>query len=279
MLMHPTHKLLRRIELLAPRPAWHAVETGVRFSRAHGRAIRRARAFCATADVLDLARPRDWRRRADRLYARVARTLRGVIEPVPDMPAVGPVDPEPVQQRAHRLLYLAQAPYRRMALAIAALAALAALAVVAVVLIGSGVSPPFRARLFPRDLAAGQSWSASSAVPGHSAAGLDPSTRAPGPFFHTQISDHPWIEIDLGSPRVIRRLQVENRPDCCQTAGLPLNFQVFDEAQSSWRTIVQRRAGFMSWTSEFRGVRARRVRLQVAGSGFLSLRRISLYQW
>jgi hypothetical protein len=278
-LIPSTFKLAQEIKPLAPRAAWHAVEAGVRFSRSHGRVIRRARAFCATADQLDLARPRDWRRRADRLYARAARDLQRVIVPAAETPVVDPVDPEPAQRRAHRLLRLAQAPYRRMALAIGALAVLAALAVTAVVLIGSSVSPAFRARLFPRDLAAGRPWSASSAVSGHAKRGVGPSTRAPGPFFHTEPSDHPWIEIELASPRIIRRLQIENRPDCCQTAGLPMNFDIFDEAQSRWRTVTRRRAGFMTWTSEFRAVRAQRVRVQVAGSGFLSLRRISLYQW
>ena len=95
----------------------------------------------------------------------------------------------------------------------------------------------------------------------------------------TESSDHPWIEIELASPRVIRRLQIENRRDCCQTAGLPMNFDIFDEALSRWRTVARRRAGFMTWTSQFRAVRAQRVRVQVAGSGILSLRRISLYQW
>jgi hypothetical protein len=277
--IQPTFKLLRETKPLAPRSAWRAVEAGIRFSRSHGRVIRRARAFCATADQLDLARPREWRRRADRLYARAARDLQGLIIPASEMAVVDPADPEPVQRRAHRLLHLAQAPYRRMALAIGALAALLAAVVAAVLLIGSAVSPQFRARLFPRDLAAGRPWSASSAVSGHAQRGVGPSTQAPGPFFHTEVSDHPWIEIELASPRVIRRVQIENRTDCCQTEGLPMTFDIFDESLSRWRTVARRRAGFLTWTSEFRPVRAQRVRVQVAGSGILSLRRISVYQW
>ncbi len=58
-----------------------------------------------------------------------------------------------------------------------------------------------------------------------------------------------------------------------------MNFDIFDEAQSRWRRVAQRRAGFHTWTREFPVVRAQRVRLQVAGSGTLHLRRISLYQW
>jgi hypothetical protein len=241
--------------------------------------IRRARAFCAIADQLELRRPRDWRRRADRLYARAVRGLRGVVVSAAESPDGGPVDDEPVQRRAHRLLRLAEVPYRRMALALVALGSALALTVAAVLLIGSGLSPALRRRLFPHDLAAGRLWVASSAVLPGGLSGIGPSTEAKAPFFHSQPSDHPWIEIDLGAPRVIRRLQVENRPDCCQARGLPLDFQVFDDANARWRTVAQRRAGFMVWTRALDPVVARRVRLQVAGFGILHLRRISLYAW
>ena len=268
-----------KVELLRVRPAVRAIEAGVRFARAHGRTVHRARALCAAAGMLQLRRPRDWMPRAERLYGRAARDLHRVIFSAPDIRVVEPADPEPAERRAYRLLYLAQTPYRRMALAIGALASLVMLAVVIVLWAGSAISPAFRARVFPRDLAARRPWVASSAVATHARNGIDPSSKWPGPFFHTEPSDHPWIEIDLGAPRVIRRLHVENRLDCCMTAGLPLDFDVFDEVRGQWHTVAQRRAGFREWNRDFDPVRARRVRLRVAGSGILSLRRISLYQW
>jgi hypothetical protein len=268
-----------KFDAVRPRPALRAIEAGLRFGRAHGRLMGRARAFCATADLLELQRPRDWRRRADRLYARAVRDLQGIVVAAPTIPGDGRGDDEPAQRRAHRLLRLAGVPYRRMALALAALGSALALAVAVVLLIGSGLSPALRARLFPRDLAAGAVWVASSAVLPGGLSGVGPSTEAKAPFFHSQPSDHPRIEIDLGAPRVIRRLQVENRPDCCQARGLPLDFQLFDVASARWRTVTQRRAGFMLWTRRLDPVRARRVRLQVAGFGILHLRRISLYEW
>jgi len=268
-----------KVELLRVRPAVRAIEAGVRFARAHGRPVHRARALCATAGVLQLRRPRDWMRRAERLYGRAARDLQRVILSTSKIPVVEPADPEPVERRAYRLLYLAQAPYRRMALAIGALVSVVLLALVIVIWVGSAISPAFRARVFPRDLAARRPWVASNAVASHARTGIDPSSKGPGPFFHTEPSDHPWIEIDLGAPRVMRRLHVENRLDCCMTAGLPLDFDVFDEARGQWHTVAQRRAGFREWNRDFDPVRAQRVRLRVAGSGILSLRRISLYQW
>jgi hypothetical protein len=281
-----------KIDALRARPRLRAIGAGVRFARAHGRAVRRARALCATADALELQRPHDWRRRAQRLYVRVARDLRGAVSAASAASATpvvehGDLEPgglepgavEPVERRAHRLLHLAQAPYRRMALVIAALVASLVATVGILLLIGSAISPALSARLFPGDLAAGRPWLASSAVATHSRSGLDPSTAAPGPFFHTQDSDHPWIEIDLGAPRVVRRLRIGNRVDCCQTIGLPLNFQIFDQAHAQWRTVVQRRAGFIVWNEDFAPVLAQRVRLQVAGNGVLSLRRVALYSW
>ena len=264
-----------KIDALRARPGLRAIVSGVRFARAHGRVIRRARALCATADALELQRPHDWRRRAHRLYRRVSRDLESAFPAA----RVEPVDGEPIEQRAHHLLHLAQAPFRRTALAIGALAAAASLVVAALLLIGAELSPALRSRLFPADLAAQRPWLASSAVPSHSRSGVGPSTAAQGPFFHTQDSDHPWIELDLGTPRVIRRLRIENRLDCCQTIGLPLSFQIFDQATGRWRTVAQRRAGFIEWTQDIDPVQAKRVRLQVAGNGVLSLRRISLYPW
>src|SRR5205807_570297 len=141
----------------------------------------------------------DWMGRAERLYGRAARDLQRVIFSESKIPVVEPADPEPVERRAYRLLHRAEAPYRRMALAIGALVSLVVLAVVIVIWVGTAISPGFRARVFPRDLAARRPWVASSAVATHARTGVDPSSKGPGPFFHTEPSDHPWIEIDLGA--------------------------------------------------------------------------------
>jgi hypothetical protein len=270
---------LRRVGL---RPTVGTIEAGWRFYRAHGATIRRARVLCLAADALEQRRPRGWHARADRLYGRAARDLGRVVDPGPasQQPASPPPplarEPAP---RAHRLLWLAQGPYRRLWLAIGALATALAAAVVALVLLGCWISPALRGRLFPPDLAARSPWIASSAVPPNPQRGVGPSTRKLDLFFHTEASDHPWIEIDLGAPRTIRSLSVENRRDCCQDRVLPLNFEIFDEARGGWRVVVQRRAGFVVWTRDFAPVRARRVRLRVGGFGILHLKRISLYQW
>lgn len=248
-----------------------AVGAGWRFHRVHGARYRHARTLCLTADLMDVRRPRDWERRAERLYRRAARDF--------DAMAV-PGAPDPVAARhAHRSLAAAARPYRRLAVALAGLAAAAAVVLVLLVLLACRVSPALRARLFPRDLCAGRPWVASSANPEAHRNGVGPSTRKGEFFFHTDPTDHPWVEIDLGKPRTIRSLLVENRRDCCWERALPLDFEVEDLDTHQWRKVAQRRAGFHVWTHKIAPVTARHVRFRLAGVGMFHLRRISLYEW
>ncbi len=275
------------------------VDEGWRFFRRHGATVRRARALCLAADVLDLRRPRDWPRRAERLYRRAARDLDPLVgaqapasgrstASAADAAGANPSAAEtgaggterPSARRAHRLLWAAQAAYRRAALVLVGLAAALAASVASIVLVVCLLSPAARARLFPPDLCAHRPWFASSAAPPNSLSGIGPSTTTADLFFHTTVSDHPWIEIDLGAPRTIRSLLIENRRDCCEDRALPINLEILDEARGKWRVVAQRRAGFYVWTHSFAPVRARRVRVRLAAaSGILHLKRISLYQW
>jgi hypothetical protein len=273
-----TNNLRRAVRRVGLRSAVRTVDAGWRFYRAHGPAVRRARVLCLAADTLERRRPPEWRARADRLYRRVSRDLAGLVDPAP-APPERPMEAQEPAPRAHRLLWSAQSPYRRLWLALGALAAALAAVVAVVALLGCWISPALRGRLFPPDLAARRPWVASSAVPPNPQRGVGPSTRQDDLFFHSQLSDHPWLEIDLGAPRTIRSLSIANRRDCCEERALPLNFEIFDEALGRWRVVVQRRSGFVVWTRDFAPVRARRVRMRLAGFGILHLRRISLYEW
>lgn len=269
-----------------------AVEDGWRFHRAHGARYRRARALCSTADAIDVRRPHDWQRRAERLYRRAARDLDAiagadgaggpgsVLGSVRDSVRGSVHGSEAVAaQQAQRALVAASRPYRRMAIALGALAVAAAVAVALLLLLGCLASPALRARVFPRDLAAGRPWLASSAIPPVHRGGVGPSTRKGDFFFQTFPSDHPWIDVDLGTPQVIRSLLVENRRDCCWERALPLDVEVLDLETQKWRRVAQRRSGFHVWTHEIGPLRARHVRFRLAGVGVLHLRRISLYEW
>jgi hypothetical protein len=246
-----------------------AVTGAFRFWREHGARVRRARVLCQCADGLRLRRAPSWERRSDRLYRRVAGNLRGLAAGA----AAADASADPAAA-AHRALAAARGPDRSGAVGLATVAAALAAGALLVLLVGSAVSPALRARLFPRDLARGRPWTASSADPGYETSGVGPSSRGPL-FFHTTSSDHPWLEIDLGDEHLIRSVLIKNRADCCGERSMPLNVEVFDGTR--WNLIAQRHAPFSVWEHDVTPVRARRVRVRLAGAGFLHLKRVSIY--
>jgi hypothetical protein len=243
------------------------VVAGFRFWRQHGALVRRARALLACADQLRLRRVRGCEVRSLRLYRRAAGILWNFVA----------IDGASAPDRAHlarQALRIAQAPYRAMAAALAVVAAGLGTAVVILLLLASAVSPNVRARIFPRDLAAGRPWTVSSTEHGFPTSGVGPSTDKNN-FFHTGNVDSPYLEIDLGAEHLLRRVVVENRPDCCQLRALPLNIEVL--VGSTWRLVAQRRTAFVKWDYDIDPIRAQRVRVRRPGQDFFHLRRVSIY--
>jgi hypothetical protein len=241
--------------------------SGLRHWRRHGARIRRARVLCQCGDGLRLRRWPAWEERARRLYRRSTGTLGALAGAEPEAqlaPALA----------ARRALHRATAPYREFLVGLIQAAALLAAALLLVLGTASAVSPRVRGRLFPRDLAAGQPWVASSSHEGLPVSSIDP--RSAGPmFFHTQASNNPNVEIDLGADHVIRGVLVENRADCCQERALPLNVEVWKDG--AWQLIAQRRTAFTTWAYDVAPVRARRIRFLRPGVSFLHLKRISVF--
>jgi hypothetical protein len=58
---------------------------------------------------------------------------------------------------------------------------------------------------------------------------------------------------------------------------MPLNVEIFDTELNRWRLIAQRRSPFSVWEHDVDPVRARLVRVRLAGFGFLHLKRVSIY--
>jgi hypothetical protein len=255
---------------VAVRSPLSAIARGYRFWRQHGWPIRRARLLLDCADGLSMRRPPGWQLRADRLCRRALRTAGGALNGVVgDADAVAPADVNP-RARLDR----ATEPYRALAAGLAVMGALLAAAAIATVLCVAALSPRVHSRLFPRNLARGRAWTASSADAGAQTRGVGPSARAPF-FFATASSDHPWLQIDLGRERLIRSFRVENRTDCCENEALPLNIEVLDG--NAWRLVAQRRSPFAVWTYDVPAVRAQQVRVRLAGSGSLRLRAIAVF--
>jgi hypothetical protein len=140
--------------------------------------------------------------------------------------------------------------------------------------VAASCSSTVRARLFPRDLAAGRPWTASNADLGLPGSGVGPASEGPL-FFHTSVLHDPWVEIDLGDEHVIRSVRVANRTDCCAERALPLNVEIFDG--KGWRLVAQRRTAFSVWTDDIGPVRARRIRLLRPGTAYFHLKSIQVF--
>jgi hypothetical protein len=110
------------------------------------------------------------------------------------------------------------------------------------------------------DLAAGRPFHTSSTL-----YECDPDARECGgaptrAFFHTKEEDNPWVEIDLGSIRQVRSVEVGNRSDQAGERALPLLVELSTDG-NLYRAVGERSQPFTTWTLEFERQPARFVRL------------------
>jgi hypothetical protein len=126
------------------------------------------------------------------------------------------------------------------------------------------------------DLAAGKSWRSSS-----KAFDCNPAEKSCGGthtsiFFHTLLEANPWVEIDLGSRKKFRRVQIENRDDCCEDRAVPLVVETSNDA-NEFREIARRTDPFSEWDATFAPVTARYVRVRVDGTTYLHLAHVGVH--
>jgi hypothetical protein len=119
----------------------------------------------------------------------------------------------------------------------------------------------------PKDLAIGQPWHTSSALPALFSANI---------MFHTNEELNPWFEIDLGRPHSIRRLSVKNRTDCCLERAVPLLAEVSTD-RSTWKQVARQDTSFTLWEPRFPSVKARYLRLRVPRLTALHLEQVKVY--
>ena len=67
-------------------------------------------------------------------------------------------------------------------------------------------------------------------------------------MFHTDVDNEPWVEIDLGAPKTVRRVDVVNRAKCCADRALPLAVELSTD-QKSWTLVARRDQAFAVWTA------------------------------
>ena len=97
-------------------------------------------------------------------------------------------------------------------------------------------------------------------------------------FFHTGQDLYPWWQVDLGEPTLIRRVEIDNRPDM---AGRLRNFSLLRSLDGkSWSVFHTRSASkpFQRYTAEIEGDRlARFVRVRLNGAGVLHFRQCRVF--
>jgi len=145
------------------------------------------------------------------------------------------------------------------------------LALVAAVLLLAAIA--VRIRTLGPDLAAGRPLRTSTVWSGWQK--CITTSRCNGLMFHTENEFFPWVEIDLGAPRTVRRVEVWNRDNCCAERATPLAAEVSDD-RATWSEVARRTVDFGKWTAVFPPRTARFVRLRVLKRSVLHLQRIAV---
>ena len=125
------------------------------------------------------------------------------------------------------------------------------------------------------NLAEGKPWRASSTYRGFSAeAGICDGNKT-RIFFHTNREQEPWVELDLGEPTLIERVDVRNRRDCCRDRSFPLAIEGSLDGQD-WQELGRQTEPFSKWTLEFGPTKARYVRAKALKRTFLHLESVEV---
>ena len=120
------------------------------------------------------------------------------------------------------------------------------------------------------NLAEGKAWRASSTYKGFSAeAGMCDGNKT-RIFFHTNREQEPWVELDLGEPVLIRRVDIRNRRDCCRDRSFPLAIEGSLDGQH-WQELGRQTEPFSRSTLEFKPTKARYVRAKALKRTFFHL--------
>lgn len=96
-----------------------------------------------------------------------------------------------------------------------------------------------------------------------------------GMLFCTDPQADPRIEFDLGEPKLVRRIEAENRIDCCRDRAIPLVVETGND-QATWVEVGRQEAEFARWSSELKPTTARYVRLRVPRSTVFHLQAVTI---
>jgi len=123
------------------------------------------------------------------------------------------------------------------------------------------------------NLAQGRPFRLSSTFSGW--AGCLANNGCSGLMFHTETENNPWVEIDLGAPKKVHRVEVINRGDCCADRAAPLIAEISND-RTTWTQVARREEPFGTWKASFPSRVARYVRLRAARHTVLHLQGVAV---
>jgi hypothetical protein len=94
--------------------------------------------------------------------------------------------------------------------------------------------------------------------------------------FVSRSGDRPWLLLDLGSDRVLRRVVVINCYDCPLDNDSPLVLELSRDGRS-FVQAARHEGSFELWDQPILGAQARFIRLRLDRSGSLRLREVEVY--
>lgn len=146
----------------------------------------------------------------------------------------------------------------------------------ALLVVAGGVFAAKRANEGP-DLAAGKTFTASSAYDSFATAGRANEPVAFDLFAHTLEEEHPWIQLDLGKSERVKKVLVKNRADCCGERALPLVVEASIDG-NGWTQLARRDEAFAEWTIALPPTEVRFLRFSVPRRTFLHLARVHVWR-
>ncbi|HOU89794.1 MAG TPA: discoidin domain-containing protein [Polyangiaceae bacterium] len=151
-----------------------------------------------------------------------------------------------------------------------------AAAVVVLLAIVAGLVMLVRSARPPENLARGKPVKVSSSNAKH---GCDPQQVVDGNRgglgFHTNSEREPWVEVDLGSAKWVKKVVVYNR-ETNPARAVPLTLELATEP-GQFQEVARRSEVFDVWTAEVPAQQARFVRLKLQKKEFFHLAEIEVY--
>jgi hypothetical protein len=94
-------------------------------------------------------------------------------------------------------------------------------------------------------------------------------------LLHTSEEPNPWVIVDMLEERVVSRIVVQNRLDCCQERGLPMIVEL-GTTSDHFEEVGRQQNPFDTWEVSVPNTKARYVRVRAASRTYLHLRAIQI---